>query len=169
MSWRAQRPKDKKNRRFYFEKGAIWSLDVETALFLMEKADKQGLLDTKYDDPFVRFKNGKPNFIVSQTLNSINYTRVFEEITLSNREPDWGNNPFFVIGLEPSGQWRKVMLVNTKRNLITFRSCTIDPTHAIKKDMGKGLDWILDNSMMDCSTQIMREFLRHLKAAQVPV
>jgi len=164
MTWRETRPNGT-NRRFYFENEAIWSLDVKTALSLIEQAEKKGLLDTKFDDPFVRFGGGSPSFVVSQELAPSDHTRIFDEITLSVGEPDWGPDPFFVIGVEPGGLWRKVMLVNTKSNLVTFRSCTTDPTHAMIKDMGKGLNWILDNTMMDCCTQIMREFLRHLKAA----
>ena len=58
------------------------------------------------------------------------------------------------------------MLVSTQRDLVTFRSCTTDPSRAYRKDMGKGLPWILDNTMMDCSVQIMREFLRWLEAGR---
>ncbi len=88
-------------------------------------------------------------------------------ITRAEGEIDWGPNPFFIIAEIPSGQhhkkWRKIVIVNTQRNLITFRTCTNNKEHAFLKDMGEGRRWFLDNTMPDCPTQIMREFLRRLR------
>ncbi len=165
MAWREQRP-DGRNRRFYFEKGAVWQLDSGVALALMEQAAARDLLNTRYDDPFHRWGGGTPRFLVSQELSPPSRAQVWDEITLSAGEAEWGPDPYFVVGIESRGIWRKVMLVSTQCDSVTFRSCTADPSHAHPKNMGKGLPWMLDNTMMDCSVQIMREFLRRLKASK---
>ena len=75
----------------------------------------------------------------------------------------WGTDPFFVVGSAPNGIWRKIMLVDTPRTRVTFRSSTRDPLYRPAIKMATGSEWKLDNAMMDSSTVFMRHFLAWLK------
>jgi hypothetical protein len=165
VSWRSRYPNSPQtNRRFYWLESGCWTLPLKTALRLMEKANgpQYDLFDARYDDPFRRFDGGAARFIVSfQVKTASQRTRYLEEITCSD-ETMWGREPFFVIGIEPSDTWRKIMLVNTGHTVVTFRSCTVYNTGHIR-NMGRVGDWKLDNTMMDCPPQMMREFLHWLK------
>jgi len=165
VSWRSRYPNSPQaNRRLYWLKSGCWTISLNAALELMEKANGPGydLLSARYDDPFRRFGGGAAQFIVSTKVKEASQrARYLEEITCSD-ETMWGREPFFVIGIEPSGTWRKVMLVNTGHTIVTFRSCVTSNTGHIR-NMGRGKSWVLDNTMMDCPTQMMREFLHWLK------
>ena len=82
VAWREQRPGGS-NRRFYFEKGVVWHLDAGVALSLMVQAAAQDLLSARYDDPFLLWGGGKPDFLVSQELSPSRRAQAWDEITLS--------------------------------------------------------------------------------------
>jgi hypothetical protein len=163
VSWRTLLPQTRSNRRFYSGQDGYWSLPVPDARALLEQAAARGLLDSQYDDPFIRAGGGKPGIIVSHDLDSTQRAQLLAEITLPSEEAVWGMDPFFVVGSAPNGIWRKIMLINTSRTRVTFRSCTRDPSYRPAIKMATGSEWKLDNAMMDSSTIFMRHFLAWLK------
>jgi len=129
----------------------------------MEAAESAGLLDAEYDRSYQEYRPGQPAFDASRQLDRMTRLRLLEEITCDREEPDWGTTPFFVVATEADGQWRKVMIVDSEGKLATFRNCTISHDYKPTKNMNNGSAWRLDNSMVDCGTEFMREFLTHLR------
>lgn len=161
ISWRTLYPSGKANRRFYWlKREGCWTIPCSLAVRLMEKAERARLLDTQYDDPYIRFGEGKPTFHIATATDS---PQLFRETTRTVGEPNWGSNPLLVMGVEPSKTWRKVMIVDTNCSIVTFRSLTTDTSYRPIIHLENGSGWHLDNAMLDCSTEIMRYFLNELK------
>ncbi len=76
---------------------------------------------------------------------------------LTGSDEDWGSNPF----LNP--EVKKVMIVNTDTDTVTFRSITKHPDYMPKKVLRPGDGWWLDNSMMDANVQQMTKFHTNLR------
>jgi hypothetical protein len=162
--WRTRYPNTAANRRFYWLADiGCWIIPVWQAARLLDEAAARGLLDERYDDPYMRFGGGTPHFVMSEGCDPVSRTSTLREITHSKGEPEWGASPLFVIGEEPGGSWRKVMLVDTAREVVTFRSLTTDRTYKPSIDLGVHAYWRLDNAMLDCSTQILRIFRNVLR------
>ena len=161
ISWRALYPSEKSNCRFYWlNKEGCWAIPCNLAVQIMEKAKEDKLLDSQYDDTYVRFGGGDPEF---KTSNTIDNPRLFREITRDAGEPNWGSKSFFAIGVEPGKDWRKVMIVDADCKTVTFRSLTTDSSYRPIIHIDNNSDCNLDNSMLDCSTEIMRFFLKELR------
>ncbi len=166
ISWRTQYPNGR-NRRFYRSASdSCWAIPLALAVGMTGEAAARGWLDGRYDDPFARFDGGHMHVIASAELDPADREQLVREITSATGELDWGRDPLFVIAQEPGGRWRKVMLANVERDLVTFRSCTTDPQGI---EMHHETPWRLDNAMMDCSAQAMREFRRWLEGLGRPV
>lgn len=162
ISWRTLYPGGKSNRRFYWlKKEGCWTIPCDLAVQIMEKAKEEKLIDSQYDDPYARFDGGNPEFHAS---NAIDNPKLFREITRDEGEPNWGSKPFFAIGVEPGKNWRKVMIVDTNCKKATFRSLTTDSSYKPIINIDNNSAWNIDNSMIDCSTEIMRFFLKELKS-----
>lgn len=153
-----------RNRRFYRMGGIFWAMGIEIALHLMRKMDElQGLIG-KYDDP--RRATGNENYLISSEMDESNARNYLNQITAAGEE--WGNNFFFVIDEEPGdteggGLWRKIMLADLDKRVVTFRSTTTSSSYRPAIDMGKPeLEWKMDGAMMDCSVQALRVFLDEL-------
>lgn len=167
MSWRTtfiDRGNRDRNRRFYRMGGIFWSMDMAMALHLMRKMDELEGLIGKYDDPRRSAEN--ENYIISSEMDSSDAKIYLNQITADGE--DWGEDFFFVIDEEPGdteggGHWRKIMLADLDRRVVTFRSTTTSYSYRPAIDMGKQeLEWKLDGAMMDCSVQALRVFLYEL-------
>ena len=165
LSWRTRYPRGRTNRqRYRLDEPGVWTIPVRMASYLMRQAEDCGMFDARYDDPQVRC-GGPENCIVdSRTLGTRERLDVFDAITCDQGEHEWGNDPVFVIIEVPDGRWRKIMIVDTQRELCTFRSTTSDPSYegAIITD-GVTPPWRLDNNMQDASAAMIREFLSTLR------
>ena len=168
LSWRTLYPRGRTNRqRYRLDETGIWSIPVHIASYLMWQAEDCGMLDTGYDDPQDRHDGPENDIIDSRTLGISERLDMFDAITCDQGEPDWGDDPVFVVAEVPDGTWRKIMIVDTQRELCTFRSTTSDPSYpgATVTD-GMTPPWRLDNNMQDASAAMIREFrtvLRELR------
>ena len=119
VSWRSTIGRSP-NRRFYWAptKGGMWHLPFNVARRMLAKAMHDGLLDEEHDDEYGRSNMGGPfpSFVFSTDLSHSRRTLLLNEL-LSARypEPAWSDGCQFVVVEEPpqpSGRWRKVMLLN---------------------------------------------------------
>lgn len=168
MSWRTtfiDKGGRDRNRRFYRMGGIFWSMDIAIALSLVIEMDEIQGLTSKYDDPRRSAEN--ENYLVSSEMDSSDTINYLDQITAVGEE--WGENFFFVIDeesgdTEGSGLWRKIMLADLDKRIVTFRSTTTSISYRPAIDMGKpGLGWKMDGAMMDCSVQALRVFLNELR------
>lgn len=167
MSWRTtfiDKGRRDRNRRFYRMSGIFWSIDIAVALDVMREMDGlQGLIG-KYDDPRRSIEN--ESYLISNGLDRADARNYLNQITAAGEE--WGENFFFVIDegsgdTEGNGLWRKIMLADLDRRIVTFRSTTTSLSYRPAIDMEKPeLEWKMDGAMMDCSVQALRVFLSEL-------
>ena len=88
---------------------------------------------------------------------------MFDSIICDEGEPEWGDDPLFVVIQVPDGQWRKIMIVDTTREFCTFRSATMDVGYKPVIADPRLQPWRMDNAMQDASTAMIREFLDVLR------
>ena len=159
-----------KSRRFYSSSNfGFWTIPVAVAINIMRQAEDRGFVGFQYDDLRIRDGTRWSTIIDSRELNAGQLHWERGTIICNNGEPEWGNNPLFIIcHSEDSvyGAWREIMIVDTKREFCTFR-CTTTNTYANYKmgifaDRLEGL-WRLDNAMQDAAALSMRELLRMLE------
>jgi hypothetical protein len=167
-SWRTTYPGTTQNRRFYWVRDTCWTIAAVTAQRVLERAQSEGLLDAKYDDPYLRFGGGKPDFLFSASLPAVERREIWRDLTREGREPPWGANTAFAIATEAGGRWRKVMIIDSERKLATFRSCTVDASYPLRVRLPTSSRWFMDNAMQDASTAIMRFFLQCLNTRDSP-
>jgi hypothetical protein len=163
MSWRTAYPGSTNNRRFYWVGDACWTLAALLGRDLLERADAEGMLATRYDDPYARFGGGSPSFVDSVSVTPGERASIWREITREGLEPNWGSNPLFSVATEAGGRWRKIMIVDERRRMATFRSCTTDASYGMRITLPTSTTWYMDNAMQDASTAIMRHFLQVLR------
>lgn len=168
LSWRTLYASGTQNRRFYRSREAgFWTVTVPLALELMRQAERHGWLDGRYEDQQVRHR-GPGNRIVDSRELEIDVRRhLFESLTCTEGEPDWGNDPIFIVIDTPDEEWRKVMIVDTLRTFCTFRSMTTDTSYRpVIAD--PHLDpWRMDNAMQDASAAMIRVFMSVLEDERV--
>jgi len=158
LSWRTKYSAKGSNRRFYLADGACWTIPAKTALDMIDDLEASGGMHQQYFD---RRSKSEIEPTVSIELAPQQRTEAFAKVT--GPKEDWGNDPFFVITLDPNRNWKKVLIVNTVSGSATFRSITEDPDYMPKKVLRAGAGWWLDNSMMDASVQQMKVFQIHLR------
>lgn len=167
LSWRTLYPRRRANRRFYRLKGSgFWTIPASLALDLMMQANGRGWLDGAYHDPQERCGGPDNDVIDSRELGARERRDVFESITCEDGEPDWGDDPLFVIIQVPDKRrrWRKIMIVDSERKLCTFRSTTTDLSYKpVIADYALS-PWRMDNSMQDAGAAMIRKFLSVLEA-----
>lgn len=159
ISWRTRLRSGGPNRRFYKTQETYWSLPAETALELMRELETHGALSGEFDD--TRWIE-TPKVRISDELPAAERMTLLNEIT--GPEEDWGVDPLFVIADDPNPDWRKVMIVNRRTGLATFRSLTRSTSYRPRTELRPGSVWSLDNSMMDAGAQQVRAFLVTLAA-----
>ena len=163
LSWRTRYPGSTQNRRFYsLRDRGFWTIPVSIALSLLEEAEDEGLLDEQYDDPQIRHHGINNTVIDSRVLGGTERRSIFDSITADYGELDWGHEPIFKIVQVPDETWRKIMIVDSKREICTFRSTTTDRSYGQKIILPRS-HWILDNAMQDASAEMMRMFLSVLR------
>ena len=163
LTWRTVYPGSGRNRRFYRSTTTgFWTIPVQVALHLMSEADERGWLDGGYEDRQVRHCGTDNDISYSRSLNARKRRTMFESIMCDEGEPDWGDDPVFIIIQVPDGQWRKIMIVDTTREFCTFRSTTMDVGYRLGMADPRLHPWRMDNAMQDASAEMIREFLRVL-------
>jgi hypothetical protein len=157
LSWRTRYSADGSNRRFYNTKDGYWTIPAAIALDMLEEMEQLGGLGDEYHDT-----RRRPSFeaIVSTELAAQDRKERLDGIT--GTDENWGEDPLFVIAEDPNDLWKKVMIVG-QDGTATFRSITRNPEYMPKKVIRQGVDWWLDNSMMDANVQQMRAFYTQLK------
>lgn len=158
LSWRTKYSPDGSNRRFYLTKDGCWAIPAAIALEMVDEMEALGGLDEEYFD-----QRRRPSFetLVSSEMSAAEKADALERIT--GPDEDWGAAPFFVINFDPNDKWKKVLIINTKNDVATFRSITEDPDYMPRKVLRPGTNWWLDNSMMDANVQQMRAFHLYLR------
>ena len=159
LSWRTLYPSGLANRRFYKIEQGIWTLPVSVALRVMQRAVDSGMLGDQYDDPQSRHGGYDNAVFDSRLLPDQERIDLFNQITLDRDEPDWGPTPLFVVIEVPDGTWRKVMIIDSKREFCTFRSLTTNEDYKPIIVEGMRSNWRLDNAMQDASAAMTRYFL----------
>ena len=165
LSWRTRYRRGGANRRFYYtNRDGYWRIPVSTALELLEMAESRGFLHSRYDDPQIRHCGTDNRIIDSRQYgrNTQEYERAFAEI--ADEGEDWGKHPTFVIVEVPDRTWRKIMIIDSAKMVCTFRSTTTDSGYnLLTRRPHLAPPWIMDNSMQDASTAMMRQFLQVLR------
>ena len=161
LSWRTNWPSGRGNRKTYDTTAdGYWSIPVSVALAMLEQAEERGMLDRRYD----RNELEEGNVTDSRSLDSPERADEFTFITTDDEFEVWGDRPIFVIAEEPPNRiWRKIMIVDSVGEVCTFRSTTRDSDYGMKKSIGMNPPWLLDRSMQDASSEIMRQFLQVLR------
>jgi len=157
VSWRTRLDPGGHNRRFYVTKDDVWTIDAKAALELYTKLEQLGALRDEYRD------RRKPDFqaTISNELNTNHASAMLAEITLAGE--DWGDDPYYAVLDDPNDHWRKILIVNRKTGIATFRSTTTDETYMPRKTMRSNSRWFLDNSMQDVNVQQARAILAELR------
>jgi hypothetical protein len=159
ISWRTRLRAGGPNRRFYKTQETYWSVPAQIALELMRELEAKGALSGDFDD--ARCVE-PPKVRISDVLPEAERFALLNEIT--GPDEDWGIDPLFVIADDPNADWRKVMIVNRRTGMATFRSLTRSTSYRPRTELRRGSVWSLDNSMMDAGAQQMRAFLATLAA-----
>ena len=157
------------NRRFNYEPsaGGFWLITMREAYQALLERKQDGSMSSRYlskDRPItsIHIFNG---------LRSDESKKVWKEITLGSPrdEPNWGREPLFAVAeqREPpiNMRWRKIMIIDSKRKLINFRSTTTQSGHARKK-LNNGSEWLLYNGMSEIQVDAARTFLFILENIQ---
>ena len=165
LSWRTLYPSGRANRRFYYNtRDGFWRVTVPIALELLNRAQAGGMLNERYDDRQVRHQ-GPDNFVTdSRNLNREDRRREWASITIPEREHTWSADAVFVIIQVPDETWRKIMIVDPKEGVCTFRSTTTVPEYRPIISEGIAPPWRLDNAMQDASAAMMQTFLQVLRS-----
>lgn len=158
LSWRTKYSPNGTNRRFYSTEKDIWTIPAEKALEMMEEMRSRGALGEEYFDRRTRFVC---KTLVSTEMTSAERKRKLSSFTLP--QEDWGSSPFFVVNSDPNDNWKKILIVNTDTSIATFRSITKGPDYRPRKQLRPGVDWWLDNSLMDANVQQMKAFHLNLR------
>ena len=165
VTWRTVYARGRSNRRFYrSRRTGFWTIPVRLASDLMRCAEGRGWLDVRYDDLQVRHRGTGNTIIDSRELGVRERRFIFESITSTQGEPDWGDDPLFIVIQVPDGTWRKIMIVDAARDLCTFRSTTTDVGYMPVIADPHLNPWRMDNAMQDASTAMTRMFLNVLDA-----
>lgn len=130
---------------------------------MLEDAEERGMLDEGYDDPQIRHGGTENTLIESRSLSQLERNEEFVLITTDDERGNWGQSPLFIIVEVPDETWRKILLIDTARELCTFRSTTTDTTYRMKRYEGMSHPWLMDRSMQDASAAMMRQFLQVLR------
>ncbi len=163
LSWRTLYPSGLSNRRFYKVRQVFWTIPVSVALRVMQRAEDSGMLGCQYDDPQTRHRGPNNSISDSRLLGDQERIDLLNQITLDRDEPDWGPAPVFVVIEVPDGTWRKVMIIDSKREFCTFRSLTTNEDYKPIIVEGTRSNWRLDNAMQDASAVMTREFLNAIR------
>ena len=165
LTWRTLYPVGRTNRQRYRLRGTgFWAIPVQLASDLMRQAERRGWLDGRYEDDQVRHC-GTDNIIIDSRRLVIRERRsMFQSITSTQGEPDWGHDPSFIVIQVPDGTWRKIMIIDSAREFCTFRSTTTDPVYQPTIADRHLRPWRMDNAMQDASAAMVRTFLSVLEA-----
>ena len=168
LTWRTVYPGSRRNRRFYRSNTTgFWTLPVQVALHLMSEVEEHGWLDGRYEDRQLRHRGTDNDIFSSRSLSVRDRRTMFDSITCDEGEPDWGDDPLFVViqvpDRRPLRRWRKIMIVDTAREFCTFRSTTTDPSYMPVIADPHRSPWRMDNAMQDASAAMIREFLDMLR------
>ena len=164
LTWRTVYPSGRSNRRFYrLSAMGFWTIPIDLAIHLMSEAERLGWLDGTYEDHQIRHLGTDNSIFSSRSLSARDRRTMFESITCGEGEPDWGNDPMFIVIQVPDGQWRKIMIVDTAREFCTFRSATRDVGYKPVIADPRMYPWRMDNAMQDASAEMIREFLKVLR------
>ncbi len=166
LSWRTNWPSGRgSNRRWYFVRDyGVWTIPVDLARDMLDEAQGLGMLAEVLDDPYLRWGAGSSSTVIdSRQLSHDQRLREFASVTRERREPDWGPKPIFDIVEEPAGTWRKLMIVDTNREFVTFRSTTTERDYPMAVHDGMDHPWYMDNAMQDANPQQMRVFRQVLQ------
>ena len=163
LSWRTLLPSARINRRLYrLRDDGCWTIPFSVALVLLESANDAEMLVEDYDDPQIRH-GGTANLIMdSRNLGNKERDDLLNSILGDVGEPEWGDASTFVVIEVPDKRWRKIMIVDSKRDLCTFRSTTVDGSYTFAESLPR-TEWRLDRSMQDASAEMMRVFLSVLR------
>lgn len=168
LTWRTRYTSTpNKSRRFYSSSTAgMWTIPVPMALSLLGQAADRKMLDFQYDDLRLRDGSRWNTIIDSRSLDPARLQSIRSEVICNRGEPDWGNNPLFIISHDAGSgwAWRTIMILDTEREFCTFRNTTTvsDYKMGIFAERLAG-PWRLDNALQDASAASMREFLRVLE------
>lgn len=164
LSWRTLYPVGRTNRQQYrLTDAGCWTVPVQIALDLMSQAERRGWLDGSYEDRQLRHRGTDNDIFSSRSMSARDRRMMFDSIICDEGEPEWGDDPLFVVIQVPDGQWRKIMTVDTERQVCTFRSATRDESYNRNVIDCLRSPWGLHKSMQDASAAMIREFLDVLR------
>ena len=161
--WRHKRPESKTNRRFYLEKSSFWSIRADLAFAMLNEANNSNLLSPSY----FRWPDQEIRVLDTAELgDSEKQILINETLVKSIEDQAWRNcNDLRIVACcePPKYNWRKVMIVSKNKNLITFRSLTLDISYKhIYKKFDLQNSWKLDQSMMEADVKTHRIYFEIL-------
>lgn len=160
ISWREKRQPSNSNRRFYCEGDEFWSLSINQALEMMERARQEGFFDANADDP------GKIQSVIVAEPRQDNYMQLISKALVESvYETEWKNGTAIICS-QSCGKWRKVMIVNRDFSKVTFRSLTSDNTYRFARRETSADGWHLDRAMLDAHPTAFEHWLNYLQSIQ---
>ena len=168
LSWRTLLPNAGKNRRFYrLREDGCWTIPPSVALMLLESADEAGMLDEDYDDPQIRHEGMANRIMDSRKLGYRERENTLNSIVGDAGEPGLGHEPLFTIIQVRDKTWHKIMIVDTRRKICTFRSTTTDDSYKPAILLPR-THWRMDNAMQDASSRYDEKVPQRLEGTLIP-
>jgi hypothetical protein len=149
------------NRYLYLEKGKFWTTQLAIVRNLLIRASDRGMFASAAH----RWPKGSVNTIDSFKCNQPRVSELMKEV-LSDELIDsiWWEAPDtrLLIGVEPDGLWRKVLIFSESLNLATLRSLTLRNNYLHKYSFPLRNGWQIDRSMLDADASIHEFYMTSL-------
>lgn len=159
VSWREKREPSQSNRRFYVERNACWSLPIEKAREMMQRARQESFFDLANIDDQGTIKS----VIIAKPGERDYEQQMSKALVGGDFEHEWQNSTA-VICNQTCGMWRKVMLANTATGKVTFRSLTSDSSYSFAHREASVDGWHLDRAMLDAHPTAFAHWLDCLQS-----
>lgn len=168
LTWRTMRDTSKTNRYLYLEQGKFWTTQLSTVRGLLTAAKKCGMFDSMGK----RWSIESLTTIDSFKCDEHRVTDLMKEV-LTDETIDliWWEAPDtrLLIGVEPDGLWRKVLISSESLNLATLRSLTLRNDYKHKYGYLLRNGWQIDRSMLDADASVHEFFLKSITDSGVTI
>lgn len=166
LTWRTKRETSNTNRYLYLEQGKFWTTQLTTVRGLLIRARDCGMFESAAH----RWPKESLNAIDTFKCDQLKVSVLMKEILTDELiDSIWWNAPDtrLLIGVEPDGLWRKVLILSESRNLATLRSLTLRNDYKHKYNYPLRNGWQIDRSMLDADASIHEFYLTSLSNTEL--
>lgn len=157
VSWRETYEESGKNRRFYFDADSCWSIPAEMALMMLREAKAAKFFDE------IENEHGKIGDVRIAVPGEPNHHQLLDQILLNSMHDDAWRDGSAIICTQTDGNWRKVMLIDQRKQHATFRSLTNIASYKLASRELTNDGWHLDRAMVDAHPMAFLYWLEHLE------